>query len=168
MLPAELNSSDRFHTWKRYKGIFSRANKKVLPEKETQFFPGMCHMLDPIIYYAIPQSTRTKEKLKILKPAFKSPDISVSKDIPLDVRKPVCLENVWAMFSPLFLFKSKLKNQAFLHFRMSLYFQKHPVTLGTSAPECSNFRYWKRTWFPEFLTFLTGSLHSKSIQDLEH
>lgn len=27
----------------------------------------MCHMLDTIIYYAILQSTQTKEKLKILK-----------------------------------------------------------------------------------------------------
>lgn len=110
-----LTARTDLHTWKRYKGTLSRTNKKVLPKKRSQFFLGMCHMLDSIIYYAIPQSTRTKEKLKILKPTFKSPDISVSKDVPLDIRKPVCLENVWTMFFPLYL-KIILKNEHFCIF----------------------------------------------------
>lgn len=46
----------------------------------------MCCILDPIIYYAIPQSTQTKEKLKIPKLTFKLSDTSVSKDVQLDVR----------------------------------------------------------------------------------
>lgn len=63
-------------------------------------------MLDPIIYSAIPQSTRTKEKLKILKSTFKSSDISVSKDVPLDVRKP---ESAWKMFGLCFFPQFYLK-----------------------------------------------------------